>query len=623
MSKLKKNTNHTKFPLNNPYRIGKLALIPLIIAIAIIPLIVKMKVYNSGLSKLNWFPSKDQEIDFFLYYKSLSFTLISIILAVILIWNYINHRYINPKNASLLKEDGKYKFNFGFIPLIVYASLALLSTIFSQYSSFGFTGIFEQFESVFVLLGYCLITYYSFLVIRSEDGIKFIMKWLVISSLILSFLGVTQAMGHDFLATTIGRKLIIPAQYWNILDKLQFNFEKNRVFLTLYNPNYVGSYVALIAPIFFVLLLFTKSAKLKILYSIAVLGLLLSLIGSSSRAGLIALLVCVFFILLLFRKSVQKRWKLAICIGVVGIAAIIALNAFTGNNFLHRFQNISTESKAPGHALTSIITNDDNVEVTYNQSKLYIQLDVTDENTVNLRLTDDNNERIQTNYDETIATYLIEDSRFSTLRLQILQLDDIFGLNVVIDGTNWIFTNQTEDNTYYYLNGYGKYDKILESESIGFDNYQSLGSGRGYLWSKTIPLLKKYILLGSGADTFSLIFPQNDYVGKFHWIDGNSIITKPHNMYLQIGIQTGVLSLIAFLTFYTLYFITCVKLYFKNSFDTYMSQIGVAIFIGTIGYMIAGIFNDSTITVSPVFWTLIGIGLATNYKVGKKILIDN
>ncbi len=33
--------------------------------------------------------------------------------------------------------------------------------------------------------------------------------------------------------------------------------------------------------------------------------------------------------------------------------------------------------------------------------------------------------------------------------------------------------------------------------------------------------------------------------------------------------------------------------------------------------MIAGISNDSTITVAPVFWVLIGIGTAINYRLLK------
>jgi hypothetical protein len=59
--------------------------------------------------------------------------------------------------------------------------------------------------------------------------------------------------------------------------------------------------------------------------------------------------------------------------------------------------------------------------------------------------------------------------------------------------------------------------------------------------------------------------------------------------------------------------------YFKNNFNNYYSIVGVAILSGTLGYMISGITNDSSITVAPVFWVLIGLGLATN-SLAKKFL---
>ena len=49
-----------------------------------------------------------------------------------------------------------------------------------------------------------------------------------------------------------------------------------------------------------------------------------------------------------------------------------------------------------------------------------------------------------------------------------------------------------------------------------------------------------------------------------------------------------------------------------------MEQTGVSIFIGTIAYLITGISNDSTITVAPIYWVLIGIGIALNYRLNTK-----
>ena len=109
-----------------------------------------------------------------------------------------------------------------------------------------------------------------------------------------------------------------------------------------------------------------------------------------------------------------------------------------------------------------------------------------------------------------------------------------------------------------------------------------------------------------------MVFPQQDYVGLYNYGYGDQLLTKPHNMYLQMGVQTGVLSLIAFLVFYAMYFISSLKLYIKGKFKSYYAQVGVAVLVASLSYIILGIANDSSLTVAPVFWSLIGLGIVVN-----------
>lgn len=601
---------------------SKLMMLPLIIIVALIPLIVRLKDYYAGLADYPWFFQTDKRIDFFLYYKSTIFITVSLILAFILIGQFLNHRILQTSNTgtNIFMDGGKYKYTRALLPLAVYAVLALLSTLLSEYSSFGYSGIFDHFESVFVLLGYCLVVYYAFLCVNTQEDVQLLVKWIMISVIVLCIIGLTQITGHDFLATTFGKKLFVPSLYWGRLHELEFNFEANRVYLTLYNPNYVGLYTSLISPILLVLLLFTRNKKLKVLYGTGFFGLLLCMVGSLSRNGFVALGVSLIFILIIFRKIFIKHWKISL--GAIGflIVAFFAINAYTGNVFTTRLQTMFQDIRTPEHALSSIKTNDDNVEITYNDNSIYIQSELLDDSYISLEALDADSNPIAMTLDPASGTYTITDPRFSTFTLQPVTFDSSFGFNVTIDGVNWFFTNQTGDGTFYFYNSNGKFDKIKEAESAVFTDYEPMGSGRGYIWSRTIPLLKERILIGSGADTFALVYPHSDYVGSYR--NGfQALMTKPHSMYLQMAVQTGVLSLIAFLLFYILYFISCVRLYFKNEFKTYMSQAGAAIFVGTIGYMISGIFNDSTIAVSPIFWVLMGVGLAVNYRV-KKELVD-
>ena len=57
----------------------------------------------------------------------------------------------------------------------------------------------------------------------------------------------------------------------------------------------------------------------------------------------------------------------------------------------------------------------------------------------------------------------------------------------------------------YYMNVFGK-PKIVPAETAIFTDYEWLASGRGYIWSRTIPLLKDNIILGSGWTLLYLNF---------------------------------------------------------------------------------------------------------------------
>ena len=57
--------------------------------------------------------------------------------------------------------------------------------------------------------------------------------------------------------------------------------------------------------------------------------------------------------------------------------------------------------------------------------------------------------------------------------------------------------------------------------------------------------------------------------------------------------------------------------YWKNNFDSLFAQVGVAILAAVLGYAVAGLFNDSVVSVAPVFWVLLGIGISINLRLSK------
>ena len=156
---------------------------------------------------------------------------------------------------------------------------------------------------------------------------------------------------------------------------------------------------------------------------------------------------------------------------------------------------------------------------------------------------------------------------------------------------------------------------MVMAEQIGFRNRQKMFSSRGYIWSRTIPLLLDHVFIGSGPDTFVLEFPQNDYLAKKQNGFERQFMTKPHSMYLQVGVQTGVVSLLCILVFYVWYAVWSIRLYAFRKLENVAEGFGIAAFIGSIGYMISGISNDSMVVTAPIFWILTGIGVAANRMV--------
>lgn len=580
-------------------------LLPVGIAIAVIPLIVRYYRFSTGLGGYEWFGNNDEAVDFFLYYKSLFFSILSGIMLLLTV-------------IRLIREGKSIKWTNMFIPLFAYGLLSLVSTLFSAHTSYGLTGIYEQFESLFSLLGYVVIAYYTYLCVSTERDARHIVAWLLFCALVMLYIGFTQAFTTDFYQTITGQRLIAPASVV-YSGELHFNFEPGRVYLSLYNPNYVGSYASLIIPIFAVLAFFRREIVKRILFAVVAVGLMLCLFGSQSRSGILGMCAALVVLIVLMRTQIIKYWKISLTAVVAIVAAFVLINVLSDGNVLwNKLKSVFNPSVQERH-LEAIYTNDDNVEVVYDGHHYYFTY-IYDNSNGNVYINGEyeNGSAIVMDINETGDGYNIIDEEFPIsvsgayfAENEAAGIPAAPGFCLFIEGERYGFTNAF-NNTYLYWTAVGKYDKINNAESAVFTEVPSFASGRGYIWSRTIPLLKKTLLLGTGADTFVFEYPNDDYVGMSQEGMTGSLITKPHNMYLQIGVQSGVPALIAVVVFYILYFIDSIKIFWRSKFDNYLSWAGLGIFIGTIGYMVTGLANDSTITVAPVFWALIGAGLAIN-----------
>lgn len=186
---------------------------------------------------------------------------------------------------------------------------------------------------------------------------------------------------------------------------------------------------------------------------------------------------------------------------------------------------------------------------------------------------------------------------------------------VNIDGTRWRFALLKERPV--FVSPANKPVLLQNAPSIGFKGHEDFGTYRGYIWSRALPLLKDTFFIGHGADTFIIYFPQYDYVGRYnigyYYQQENIVVDKAHNMFLATGVNTGILSLIAFLVLFGYYIVQSFPIYKKARYDCYLHYVGAGIFLGVCGFLTAGLVNDSNVGVMPLFYGLLGTGIAINY----------
>jgi len=509
-----------------------------------------------------------------------------------------------------------------YIPVGVYSLLAFLSAALSEYKHVAFFGILERYEGVFVLLSYSAILFLSMNIFRHERSIKILFGCLLASSAIISTIGIFQYFGNDLFQTEFFQKLILPQELENEIGGFNLKMNAGTVFSTLYNPNYVGSYMAMLMPVILVLMVWVKKLVHKLILAVLLALSVISLIGSDSRAGLVGVGLSLIILAVMYRRKIFKyKWfalasVAAVCIGLA------VFNFATGGSVVNRISRMLTlENKGDYNeqlaalnktltGLTDVRMDDDKTEIMTEKGTLCIMVKDGE-----LGLYDENGQPVTTDYDGSTAR--ITDTRFNNMYINvrpeegmlIIFYNDYQLMNIILTNNG---LRSTSNRWLIYRDG-------REIESIGFKGREAFGSNRGYIWSRTLPLLKDTIFIGKGPDTFALYFPQYDFLNKLKLYQTGSIfVDKAHNMYLQTALNTGVLSLLAMLALFVMYVISSIKVYWKSDFSSFLHAAGLACFTAFCGYAAAGLFNDSTIAVAPVFWVLMGLGLGINLMLEKE-----
>jgi hypothetical protein len=122
------------------------------------------------------------------------------------------------------------------------------------------------------------------------------------------------------------------------------------------------------------------------------------------------------------------------------------------------------------------------------------------------------------------------------------------------------------------------------------------GSGRGFLWDRTMNVVMDHFWFGTGPDTFSYAF--RDYQLEASIVTGTSF-DKAHNDFLQILICHGIFALLAFLIFLGSLAAKIIPMVWNN-------PLFMACVTACAAYIAQSFFGISTPMVTPLFFVILG-----------------
>ncbi len=598
---------------------------PIAFVLTIIPLIVRLAMTNADENTLNIFGEKAKS-ELFSQDKAFVLMIFCIILVIISI---IFFKIIFQKKDKTV--------NSIIIAGSIFLIFTLLSAIFSSYKQISFYGIYDRAEGFITIACYFILFIYSIYAFKTTNDYKYIITPIFILVGINSFLGLFQYIGQDLLKSKLGMTIAIPSEY-RTGASLNLLYEKGKLYGTLFHYNYVGSFVAIVLPILFCLTLLEDEDifhKLNLgFFSLLSVWLLF---GSTSRAGIIGISVSIIFGIIIFWNLVIEKWKPLLIFFASILLIAIGINFATKGSLFERVPSLLSDAVSIFKDTSDFDYRDHvpvrDVKHTDKDVQVILQNDI-------LKISYENNDYVFKNSkDEVISyakanvngnkLYTTNDENFKNISFKYGKFypnsnrDD--GLLLNIDNQPIFMFNLKSDNSIHLINLNSKKDIDIEfPPTIGFKGKEKLGSMRAYIWARSLPMLKENLILGNGPDTFVFRFPQNDLIGLYYaYGSPNTIIDKPHNLYLQIALNDGVIALLAFLAVMIIYIVDSMKLYaLKKDFNK-SEKLGAATCLGVIGYLFAGVFNDSVVSVAPVFWIVLGVGVSLNYinrqKLNKKL----
>lgn len=473
--------------------------------------------------------------------------------------------------------------------LALYLALVWASALGSDNRPTSVFGFACQNEGALALTAYAAFALLAARVSGTKDSVQMLVATALGTAGVAWTLGVCEFFGHPLISTNgAGAPL-----FW---------LQRGSIVGTLMHANFVGAYAALMLPLAFGLFLTTRKKIAAAALLILILLGTANVIGSQSRGGMVGATVglgCV--VVLAHRQRVAQLWLKS----AAATVAVVILVAIGFPSIDHQLKDKLALETTVSHSLRQ------------GDQQLAIEALDVDGTSAHLRVHGDSlrvyavGERILlTDFDgkpllhrvEQDGTLLLDDRRYADFRL--LPGTDPRGRMLTVRVGAYDFPLVLgRDSVRLAIPG-GSTTTLTPTTARPPDKWELLLSARGYIWNRTLPLLRGKTLLGAGPGAFASAFPQRDFAGKLNVYNTLAILVdKPHSQYLQMAHASGLLSLAVILALWIVILARPLP-----------SPLGPGLKGAIAAYLVSALVNDSVIAVAPTFWILVGLGAGLQWS---------
>ena len=584
------------------------------------PFIARLVVMRVSESEKTFFSTQNGLIsDVALYSKEIAIAAF----AAIAVLFFIGERIFTDKPEPF-EKDALKRFKVPLAMLGVMTLFSALSFAFSAEKEVAWLGVFTEYEGFLAMISYVVVFMFGLYYLRKTDCAEFFKHFVIVVSIITGVLCCIELFWKPILEFRFVQHLISPEKYTALAESIESRYFTGQSALLFNNPGFLGGFAALMLPIDVALAAEAKTKFYRAARIAASALICVALYGSDSKAAWVSLLVTVPLMSFFMIRNTKDRKKTSV---VIGITLVAAFAAFALAGIGVRATLSEEETKNTTSAGESKLFKLDKAEL--KDGVLYF---TSGEDTLVCSVDGDLFYEYDTSLvDETeyVDCIVIKDGEGRTLGRQPSRFDnDRVELHLTgvapSDPRFDMITVATEGQMVYFCFGYEGpaqfamfeegfksfaqedilEDMIPQPAVTGFESLYGFGTGRGYIWVQSLPVMKDSLLLGKGCGNFAFNFRQNELVGLLNTHGSMKyVIDRPHNWYIQVFVSNGLPFLLAMLALFALIVIRGIRLAIRKEIGAF--ELGLL--AGGVTFMITGLINDSCITVNPLFWLVLGL----------------